>query len=60
MGHKQRSVLLLPDIEPPVVDFCESPPIFLVQNSDDLANEEAEVEWDPPIFHDNSLKGTVF
>ena len=47
------------DVEPPVVDFCESPPIFLVQNSDDLAREKAEVEWDPPIFHDNSLKDVL-
>ena len=47
------------DVEPPVVDFCESPPIFLVQNSDDLAREEAMVEWDPPIFHDNSLKDVL-
>ena len=41
------------------MDFCESPPIFLVQNSDDLAREEAMVEWDPPIFHDNSLKDVL-
>ena len=41
------------------MDFCESPPIFLVQNSDDLAREKAEVEWDPPIFHDNSLKDVL-
>ena len=41
------------------MDFCESPPIFLVQNSDDLAREKAMVEWDPPIFHDNSLKDVL-
>ena len=55
----QLYFLLLADVEPPVVDFCESPPIFLVQNSDDLAREEAMVEWDPPIFHDNSLKDVL-
>ena len=43
------------DVEPPVVDFCESPPIFLVKNERDLARNKAQVEWDPPIFHDNSL-----
>ena len=43
------------DVEPPVVDFCESPPIFLVKNEADLARNKAQVEWDPPIFHDNSL-----
>ena len=42
-------------MEPPVVDFCESPPIFLVKNEADLARNKAQVEWDPPIFHDNSL-----
>ena len=38
-----------------MVDFCESPPIFLVKNERDLARNKAQVEWDPPIFHDNSL-----
>ena len=47
--------LFFVDVEPPVVDFCESPPIFLVKNERDLARNKAQVEWDPPIFHDNSL-----
>ena len=44
------------DKEPPTVDFCEAPPIFLVQNESDLKKGQAEVEWSPPIFHDNSLQ----
>lgn len=38
------------------MDFCEAPPIFLVQNESDLKKGQAEVEWAPPIFHDNSLQ----
>ena len=38
-----------------MVDFCESPPIFLVKNEGDLARKAAQVVWEPPIFHDNSL-----
>ena len=36
------------DVEPPVVDFCESPPEFITDT------EDVEIEWDEPIFHDNS------
>ena len=43
-------------MEPPIVDFCQSPPIFLVTNPQDLGRKKALVSWDPPIFHDNSLK----
>lgn len=38
------------------MDFCESPPIFLVKDEADLSRNLAEVAWDPPIFHDNSLQ----
>lgn len=38
------------------MDFCEAPPIFLVQNESDLKRKQALVNWNPPIFHDNSLK----
>jgi hypothetical protein len=31
-----------------VVDICESPPEFITPT------EEVEVEWDEPLFHDNS------
>lgn len=41
------------------MDFCTSPPIFLVKNEADLAQGEAKVEWDPPIFHDNSLQDVL-
>ena len=44
------------DKEAPIVDFCEAPPIFLVQNESDLKRKQALVNWNPPIFHDNSLK----
>ena len=44
------------DTEAPIVDFCEAPPIFLVQNESDLKRKQALVNWNPPIFHDNSLK----
>ena len=37
-----------PDVEDPVVDFCESPPEFITSTSD------VDIEWDEPIFHDNS------
>lgn len=42
-----------------MVDYCESPPIFLVKNEEDLAQNEAKVSWNLPIFHDNSLKDVV-
>lgn len=40
--------MLNPDVEDPVVDFCESPPEFITSTAD------VEIEWDEPIFHDNS------
>ncbi|CAB4066558.1 CSMD [Lepeophtheirus salmonis] len=51
-GNKNRctTVISVRDEEPPVVDVCSSPPVFLTQN------EWENVEWDEPIFHDNSLK----
>ena len=36
------------DVEPPVVDYCESPPEFITDT------EDVEIDWDEPIFHDNS------
>jgi hypothetical protein len=41
------------------VDFCDSPPIFLVDQDSDLARKEATVEWSPPLFHDNSLQDVI-
>ncbi len=57
--HDFVPFLLMSDEEAPVVDFCESPPIFLVTNEQDLERKSAEVTWDPPIFHDNSLKDVL-
>ena len=39
---------ILSDTQPPVVDFCESPPEFITDT------EDVDIEWDEPIFHDNS------
>ena len=30
------------------MDFCESPPEFIT------STEDVDIEWDEPIFHDNS------
>ena len=38
------------DVEPPTVDQCESPPTFLLRERD------VSVQWDEPIFSDNSGK----
>ena len=38
------------------MDICSSPPIYLVDNSQDILAGEAMVDWSQPIFHDNSLK----
>ncbi len=38
------------DDQKPVVDFCASPPPFLINGDSDVATD---VEWDEPIFHDN-------
>jgi hypothetical protein len=54
---KYHLVILTPDKEPPVVDFCQSPPIFLVDSPDDLERGYVtDIEWSEPIFHDNSLE----
>ncbi len=42
------------DVTPPVVDFCESPPAFL--SSPSSSSLVPDVEWDEPVFHDNSRK----
>ena len=39
-----------------MVDFCSSPPIFLVDNRQDILAGHAVVDWSDPIFHDNSLQ----
>ena len=31
-----------------MIDFCESPPEFITDTV------EVDIEWDEPIFHDNS------
>ena len=36
------------DTQPPVIDFCESPPDFIT------ATDDVDIEWDEPLFHDNS------
>lgn len=38
------------DEEPPRVDWCDSPPIFLSHD------EDVDVYWEEPIFSDNSGK----
>ena len=43
-----KKLMPFPDVEDPVVDFCESPPEFITSTS------EVDIEWDEPIFHDNS------
>jgi hypothetical protein len=40
--------MLFEDLEPPVVDLCESPPEFITSTA------EVTVDWDEPLFHDNS------
>lgn len=35
------------------MDFCRSPPPFLAQPGVGFADD---IEWDEPIFHDNSLR----
>ena len=51
-----KKLLFLSDIEPPVTDFCQSPPIFLVDSPQDLElGYITDIEWSEPIFHDNSL-----
>ena len=48
-----RNLLNL-DVEPPVVDYCESPPEFITDS------EDVVIEWDQPIFHDNSRSGWIY
>ena len=49
--HSVDISLLLTDSEAPIIDFCQSPPVFLTNNGENVAGN---VEWDEPIFHDNS------
>ena len=42
------------DKEPPMVDFCESPPPFITDN------EDVNLDWDEPMFHDNSRYYFIF
>ena len=38
------------DTQPPVIDYCESPPEFISHTN------QLSLEWDEPLFHDNSKK----
>ncbi|PSN51797.1 hypothetical protein C0J52_10878 [Blattella germanica] len=51
--HKSKCnfTITVEDKEPPFVDRCESPPIFLLDSGDN-----GSLTWDPPLFHDNSGK----
>lgn len=50
-----RFVVTVIDKEPPMVENCVDPPIFLVSNHKGADN----VTWDEPIFHDNSGKKLI-
>ena len=52
MIRNSAKLAILLDLEPPVVDFCQSPPVFVLNPGQTLATD---VEWDEPVFHDNSL-----
>ena len=52
--QKSNILSLSLDREPPTVDFCSSPPVYLVDNLDDLKLGRALVDWSDPVFHDNS------
>ena len=41
---------LFSDTQPPVIDYCESPPEFISHTN------QLSLEWDEPLFHDNSKK----
>ena len=43
-----------PDSEAPSIDFCSSPPVFLVDNPEDVNLGRALVDWTDAVFHDNS------
>ena len=43
-----------PDSEAPSIDFCSSPPVFLVDNPEDVTLGRALVDWTDAVFHDNS------
>ena len=43
-----------PDSEAPSIDFCSSPPVFLVDNPEDVKLGRALVDWTDAVFHDNS------
>ncbi len=36
------------------MEFCQSPPIFLVNSASASASAATDVEWDEPVFSDNS------
>eukprot|EP00095_Tigriopus_kingsejongensis_P000543 maker-scaffold212_size255419-snap-gene-0.10 protein:Tk00543 transcript:maker-scaffold212_size255419-snap-gene-0.10-mRNA-1 annotation:"hypothetical protein BRAFLDRAFT_103549" len=53
-GNRAKCVfnVTVRDTQAPIVDFCRSPPPFLAQPGLGHADD---IEWDEPIFHDNSL-----
>ncbi|TRY75103.1 hypothetical protein TCAL_09357 [Tigriopus californicus] len=53
-GNRAKCVfkVTVKDTQAPTVDFCRSPPPFLTQPGLGHADD---IEWDEPIFHDNSL-----
>ncbi len=44
------------DSSPPTVEFCQSPPVFLIGSP--TSKLATDVEWDEPVFSDNS-KGKI-
>ena len=48
------SIKIISDREPPTVDYCSSPPVYLIDNEDDIGRGRALVDWSDPVFHDNS------
>lgn len=54
-GNRAKCVfrVTVKDTQAPTVDFCRSPPPFLAQPGVGYADD---IEWDEPIFHDNSLR----
>ena len=47
---------LFSDVQPPTIDFCRSPPIFLADPGGGAISAAHDIEWDEPIFHDNDRK----
>ena len=48
ISYMSINIYVFLDKQPPVIDYCESPPEFITDT------DEVDVEWDEPIFHDNS------